>query len=696
MTISLSIFSYQYYKSIANQILETALKDIRSNAKIEANDLSLILANGLDSIITNLQILSTSPAVMNYDNNSLGLFDAVQKSTNELPDFYMWLDEDGELLWISGMNNTTYKNIRGLDLSHNQYYTVPRYTLAPYYSKGVMESIDNIPRMYISYPIIDSRNTHQGNDNSSSSIKISSGTFKGVVVAAISFDLTNNLLKKISSSEIARNSIILLDESGEILFYSYSNDNSSNSMTGKNIFENDIEFLVPQGEMLDTFLKQSIEGSPGSRDIIIDESSSKKSTIVSDPVIVDGKHFWTVSVIAPHYLASDVTALFNQQNDISIFIIIMIALVAIGVSIVILSWNKSLESLVNTRTIELRSKSEELNRANESLIQSNKQIISVNQQLSLSNEQLAVANERLESHDKMQKEFINIAAHELRTPIMPILGGLELLDEKLDNDIKERVKEELSMISRNADRLHKLAEDILEVSSIESGNFRLNRQETDLDFLVSHVISDIQTKYDTYSRKNVSIVLYKPALLQQQQQQQQQHQQDSQSYDEKRAATAAAVQPSPQSLSSKMMIVKCDPVKIAQVLFNLLDNAVKFTDQGQIVVSIGYNKNNNGSNLMTHLSSAEENRKEQIIVSIKDTGKGIDSSIKDRLFQKFATDSVKGTGLGLYLSKKIIEAHGGRIWAENNIDGSRGATFYFSLPLTETNPDYNIKDKKQQ
>ncbi|MBD0360682.1 MAG: sensor histidine kinase, partial [Nitrososphaeraceae archaeon] len=513
LTISLSIFSYHYYKSTANQILETALKDIRSNAKIQAHDLSLILANGLDSIITNLQILSSSPAVMNYDNDSLGLFNAVQKSTNELPDFYMWLDEDGELLWISGMNNTTYKNIRGLDLSHNQYYTVPRYTLAPYYSKGVMESIDNIPRMYISYPIIDSRNTHQGNNNSSSSssIKTSLGTFKGVVVAAISFDLTNNLLKKISSSEVARNSIILLDKSGEILFYSYSNDNSSNSMTGKNIFENDIEFLTPQGEILDTFLKQSIEGSSGFRDIIIDGSGSKKSTVVSNPVIVDGKHFWTVFVIAPHYLASDVIALFNQQNDTSIFIIIMIALVAIGVSIVILSWNKSLESLVNTRTIELRSKSEELNRANESLIQSNKQIISVNQQLSLSNEQLAVANERLESHDKMQKEFINIAAHELRTPIMPILGGLELLDEKLDNDIKERVKEELSMISRNADRLHKLAEDILEVSSIESGNFRLDKQETDLDFLISNVISDIQTKYDTYSRKNISIVFYKPA-----------------------------------------------------------------------------------------------------------------------------------------------------------------------------------------
>ena len=98
-------------------MLETALKDIRSNAKIQAHDLSLILANGLDSIITNLQILSSSPAVMNYDNDSLGLFDAVQKSTNELPDFYMWLDEDGELMWISGMNNTTYKNIRGLTLA---------------------------------------------------------------------------------------------------------------------------------------------------------------------------------------------------------------------------------------------------------------------------------------------------------------------------------------------------------------------------------------------------------------------------------------------------------------------------------------------------------------------------------------------------------------------------------------------------
>jgi signal transduction histidine kinase len=97
-------------------------------------------------------------------------------------------------------------------------------------------------------------------------------------------------------------------------------------------------------------------------------------------------------------------------------------------------------------------------------------------------------------------------------------------------------------------------------------------------------------------------------------------------------------------------------------LGNLLANAVKFTKEGAISVSI-------------------EKKDTQVIVSIKDTGTGIDPEIYSRLFTKFTSKSVTGTGLGLYVSKGIVEAHGGRIWAENNADGRKGATFYFSLPL---------------
>lgn len=191
----------------------------------------------MDSIITNLQILSSSPAVRSYDNDSLGLFDEVQDSTNELPDFYMWLNREGKLVWISGINNTAYKNSKGIDLSNNQYFTVPRYTFAPYYSEGTIESIDSMPTMYISYPIVEEHNIQtyeavninntdmaENGENASPGTRTSpsTGTFKGVVIAAISFDVTNSILKKHASfsSEVARNSVQLLDKRGEILLYS--------------------------------------------------------------------------------------------------------------------------------------------------------------------------------------------------------------------------------------------------------------------------------------------------------------------------------------------------------------------------------------------------------------------------------------------------------------------------------------------
>jgi two-component system, OmpR family, sensor histidine kinase VicK len=116
------------------------------------------------------------------------------------------------------------------------------------------------------------------------------------------------------------------------------------------------------------------------------------------------------------------------------------------------------------------------------------------------------------------------------------------------------------------------------------------------------------------------------------------------------------------------IIVDADRGRITQVVSNLLDNAIKFTEEGTIMVSteVKNGGNNNNNNNIA-------------VVSVKDTGSGIDPEIMARLFTKFSSKSWKGTGLGLFISKSIIEAHGGKIWAENNIDG-KGATFSFSLP----------------
>jgi two-component system sensor histidine kinase VicK len=255
--------------------------------------------------------------------------------------------------------------------------------------------------------------------------------------------------------------------------------------------------------------------------------------------------------------------------------------------------------------------------------------------------------DKLREADRLKDEFINIAAHELRTPIMPILGGLELIESKLGNT-NSSIKEELAIISRNAERLLKLSEDILQASRIETGRLRLYIEQVNLNTLILEVITDVEQKYRQ---------LIKPPAIETA---------DMHSLimhivgervdgDARKAITFEPGEP--------ILMVECDKGKIGEVLFNIIDNAMKFIDErdGSIVVS-------------TRLSGPN------VMVSVKDNGSGIDPSIKDKMFQKFTTRSEKGSGLGLFISKSIVEAHGGTIWAGNNSDG-KGATFSFSLPV---------------
>jgi len=245
--------------------------------------------------------------------------------------------------------------------------------------------------------------------------------------------------------------------------------------------------------------------------------------------------------------------------------------------------------------------------------------------------QLKEANEQLKVHDKMQKEFIHIAAHELRTPIQPILGLTQVISSRV-KDTEEA--ELLKVVTRNAKRLQQLTEDILDVTRIESNSLVLNIEQLNLNEVIANAVNDVITNSTSIigKKKENTRIFY-------------------------------------ESLN-KNIIVQVDKARITQVIFNLLNNAVKFTSaEGGGTISI-----------ILEVKNKNDNYQEEVIVRIKDTGIGIASEIMPRLFTKFATKSEKGTGLGLFISKSIVEAHGGRIWAENNIDG-KGATFYFSLPL---------------
>lgn len=232
--------------------------------------------------------------------------------------------------------------------------------------------------------------------------------------------------------------------------------------------------------------------------------------------------------------------------------------------------------------------------------------------------------EKLEAHDSMQKEFINIAAHELRTPTQAILGYSELLQ----NDSGERAADMLESLTRNAYRLQSLITDILDVARIEAGTLILERENLNLTDLIATAIGDAKNQVKI-SGKRIKISYFNKQIQ--------------------------------EAQEKTDIIVDADKDRILQVLSNLLSNALKFTKEGSIAVTT-------------------ERVDNEIIVKVKDSGSGIDREIFSKLFEKFASKSEKGIGLGLFISKNITEAHGGRIWAKNNPDGI-GATFAFSLPI---------------
>lgn len=256
-----------------------------------------------------------------------------------------------------------------------------------------------------------------------------------------------------------------------------------------------------------------------------------------------------------------------------------------------------------------------------------------NRQLANLYKQVIAANEQMKTSSNMQKEFINVAAHELRAPIQPILGLAEVLrqqnqqpDNKEDQMYSENY-ELLNVIIRNAKRLQQLTENILDVTKIENNSMELNKEEFILNKAVLESFTDFTNQLSKEQKENVKLTV---------------------------------------ALDEGDVLVVADKHRINQVINNLLNNALKFTKQGQITLS----------------TEKEKKYGKEAIVKIQDSGPGIDPDIMPRLFTKFATKSYSGTGLGLFISKSIVETHGGKMWAENNLDG-KGATFLFTLPIAK-------------
>ena len=389
---------------------------------------------------------------------------------------------------------------------------------------------------------------------------------------------------------------------------------ANKTLIGKNFFGDYAQESIKQNKVLNYFVRNLLAGRPG---YAIYNYGAGERLSAGYPIYANGKAPYYIRIVAP---TAEIYSHINNvlfAERVKMFSLIAGTTAAVAILIVFLIKWSSLSEEVKRRAKELE----------------------------IANKQLSLSNEQLKMRDKAQQEFIDVAAHELRTPIQPIISLSDVLSHKIRDGENLPL---VDIILRNAKRLQRLSQDILDITKIESGLFKLNKERFNLKEVISNAVDDYTNQIKN-SNKNIRLVY-----------------EFDKKEDIKRRGGGEEQLHKHLVIQDNTIIVKADKVRTTQVIDNLLSNALRFTEEGDISVSV-------------------ESKDGQAIVSIRDSGQGIDPGILPKLFTKFATKSeTGGTGLGLFISKSIIEAHGGKIWAENN-KGTKGATFSFSLHLANNN-----------
>jgi signal transduction histidine kinase len=466
-------------------------------------------------------------------------------------------------------------------------------------------------------------------------------------ILVLSYPLNNNVIGQRSTGLQSNLRINLLSDDGKVIYSNYDNRSLSNAGAASSFEDMPVYRLIKNSNnTVESAIFDDI-GSPSGNAIFVaaKESGNSHNT---DSI----KNKWLmVTSLDTQEAFKEVLSLRNLFIFITV-IVLAISIIAVYIVVVrpvsipltklkdaaieIGKGNLDLVITPSSTVDEIGELSSQFGKMRarikartEELITKDKELEAANKQLKEKESILEKANEELKYLDRLKDEFISVASHELKTPIQPILGLSKALHSESTSDKQRKL---LEIIHRNAVRLKTLADDILDVSRIESQTLKLNREKFILNDLVSSIVEEYKNELGDDNKSNIKL-LYNPI----------------------------------EDDNNNSISVKADRHRITQVISNLMDNAIKFTKEEGGIVSINIKKE-------------EEENDSWVIVSVKDTGSGIDPEIMPRLFTKFTSKSFKGTGLGLFISKGIIEAHGGKIWAENNIDG-KGATFGFSLPL---------------
>ena len=583
--IVFSYLTYQYYERNSAEVQKIAVEHIQNSTLIKVTDLSHLLRNKLDLVTVNLESLASSNE-LGEQRLDLGkiLLNSAQKTTANVVDFYDWVDSNGTSIWSSANSNEISKNkFNEFSAATSAYFSKVKDTQVPTYSNTLKFS-DGQSGILIVYPIIDSKN-RTANVNSTNE------QFKGAILAGISSNTLNQYLGS-QISPLSSANISLVDSSGKITLTGIA------QLTDANVFDKKFSPLTEKyginknvKSITQVFRSAVSNHKTGTTDLT---SGGKDLTLSYAPVVSNGIYYFTIILIFPHSLVSSLDNLVVQQRNFAVAAMLIIVLGSVGIFFVITYWNKGLRKVVYIQT-----------------------------------KQLQETTKKLTYHDKLQKEFIDIAAHEFRTPIQSVLGYSEMIHTNLKN-----FDQYFDKIIRNARRLEKLTEDILDVSKIEGNVLQLSKSHFDLNYTIQQLVEDHQKEA---AEKNVKVIL---------------------NFKKNIPTTVYADEP-----------------RLQQVINNLLSNSIHFTNNGSVLITV-YK-----AQVDTNVEN-ERQDEESIVVEIKDSGSGINAEMLPRLFEKFATRSGSGTGLGLYISKSIIDSHGGKIWAYNNKDGV-GATFTFTLPVRE-------------
>jgi signal transduction histidine kinase len=590
--ISIVVFSFAlfYYiqtvteKNIQSNLITQQIDRQRAASK----SLSQHIGSDLTLVMTVLDGLTNSGYIQAGDINSEKTNQLIQekyKIIDDVIDKIFVLDKNDMV--TSGLSQSSADEYLGADFSQREWVKEAKRDLKPVFSKGFERQ--GIYTIYISVPVINRDNNQ----------------YIGLIGATIP---TEKFFARYGNvHDINSQLLVIYDKNGTILAVG-----ADRNLVGKNFFGTTVQNFIGHNVILNNLTGSLLKGQPNYG---VYEYGKSERINTGQPILVQNTPTYFLQIVTP------TKAIFSKISDtlfterLKGYSLLVAVFASVGSLIIfLLKWNNTMEKEVIKRTNAMNK--------------TNIQLGIMSKQLRKSNLSLQNANEQLRQHDKLQKEFINMAAHELRTPIQPILGLADVLRDYVSDSHQSKL---LDVIMRNARRLQRLSCDILDVSKIESSLLKLSKSQVDLNEKIKNVISDVENRYDDGNNTNVRIT-FEP---------------------------------------EEIIIVYADKDRIHQVLSNLLNNAIKFTKNGTVTINthIANGSNNNANN------------DKEAVVTIMDTGSGITPEIMQKLFSKFVTTSSHGTGLGLFISKGIIEAHGGRIWAENNSNGV-GSSFSFSLPFT--------------